>query len=59
MLPPFPEVLAPTFIGFALGGVGYIFVRLFAQTKSMVCERRMGFWRPQDKNPIEICIVAP
>jgi hypothetical protein len=21
------------------------------------CERRMGFWRPEHNNPIEICVV--
>jgi hypothetical protein len=58
MLPPFPEVIAPTFIGFALGGVGYVFVRLLiAKNENKECERRMGFWRPADMNPIEICVV--
>jgi len=58
MLPPFPEVIAPTFIGFALGGVGYVVVRLLiAQPDKRECERRMGFWRPADMNPIEICVV--
>jgi hypothetical protein len=58
MLPPFPEVIAPTFIGFALGGVGYVVVRLLiAQPDKKECERRMGFWRPEHNNPIEICVV--
>jgi len=64
MLPPFPEVIAPTFIGFALGGVGYVFVRLLiAFPDKNECERHMGFWRPPtalaEEYPIEVCVVAP
>jgi hypothetical protein len=30
---------------------------LITQNHNKECERRMGFWRPADMNPIEICVV--
>ena len=63
MLPPFPEVLAPTFIGFALSAALFHGVRLIAKPAKDECERHTGFWRmPQataEQAPVEICIVSP
>jgi len=73
MLPPFPESIVPMLIGFFLGGLGYLFVRLLIasiEDKTILtdvktnCERRMGFWRSPhtqqrvDLSSIEICVVS-
>lgn len=61
MLPPFPEVIAPTVLGFALSAIVLNTLRLMAKTDKKECERRMGFWRAPtalaEKAPIEICVV--
>ena len=63
MLPPFPEVLAPTFIGFALSAALFHSVRFITKPAKDECERITGFWRipgaTAEQAPIEICIVSP
>ena len=63
-----PDLLAPTFIGFALSAVLFHGRRLLvAQMKKKQCERRTGFWRLEtygataiaEQSPIEICVVSP
>jgi hypothetical protein len=61
-----PDLLAPTFIGFALSAALFHGRRLLvAQMKKSECERRTGFWRLEtataraQRLPIEICVVSP
>ena len=61
-----PDLLAPTFIGFALrAALFHGRSLLVAQMKKNECERRTGFWRLEaptaiaERSPIDICIVSP
>jgi hypothetical protein len=62
-----PDLLAPTFIGFALSAALFHGRRLLvAQMKKRECERITGFWRLEapptaraEQSPIDICIVSP